>query len=77
MNERIKYHWSNVCKEEMPELDETCMTLQRQQRFAESLVRECTLWVSNSRYMYWKDAAALAQEIRDHFGIIKEVIEDE
>lgn len=41
MNERIKEMWTVVCKEEMPELDETCTTLQRQKKFAELIVQEC------------------------------------
>ena len=35
MNARDKELWSTVCQSEMPELDETCMTLQRQTKFAD------------------------------------------
>ena len=41
MNERIEKLWTKVCQSEMPELDETCMTLQRRTKFAELIVREC------------------------------------
>jgi hypothetical protein len=41
MNERIQKLWTKVCQDEMPELDETCMTLQRQEKFAELIVAEC------------------------------------
>ncbi len=41
MNERIKELWTSVCQNEMPELDETCMTLSRQRKFAELIVQEC------------------------------------
>jgi hypothetical protein len=41
MNERIRELWTEVCQSEMPELDESCMTLQRQAKFAELMVREC------------------------------------
>ena len=41
MNERIEKLWTKVCQSEMPELDETCMTLQRRTKFAELIVTEC------------------------------------
>ena len=41
MSERIKELWTSVCQNEMPELDETCMTLSRQRKFAELIVKEC------------------------------------
>ena len=40
MNERIKELWTSVCQNEMPELDETCMTLSRQRKFAELIIEE-------------------------------------
>jgi len=45
MNERIRELWTSVCQNEMPELDETCMTLSRQRKFAELIVQECALYV--------------------------------
>ena len=43
MNERIRAHdlWTQVCQEDMPELDETYMTMRRTRKFAELLIREC------------------------------------
>jgi len=41
MNERIRELWTQVCLDEMPELDETCMTLSRQRKFAELIVKQC------------------------------------
>ncbi len=43
MNERIRAHdlWTQVCQEDMPELDETCMTMRRTRKFAELIVQEC------------------------------------
>ena len=38
MNEQIKELWTKVCQSEMPELDESCMTLQRQAKFSELIV---------------------------------------
>lgn len=40
MNERIKQLWTKVCQSEMPELDESCMTLQRQAKFSELIVKD-------------------------------------
>jgi hypothetical protein len=40
MNEQIKELWTSVCQNEMPELDETCMTLSRQRKFAELIIEE-------------------------------------
>ena len=43
MNERIRAHdlWTQVCQEDMPELDETYMTMRRTRKFAELIVKEC------------------------------------
>ena len=40
MNNRIKELWTKVCQSEMPELDESCMTLQRQAKFSELIVKD-------------------------------------
>jgi hypothetical protein len=42
MNEQIKELWTSVCQNEMPELDETCMTLSRQRKFAELIIEEAS-----------------------------------
>ena len=57
MNERIRKLWSQVCKEEMPELDETCMTLQRQRKFAELIVQAC-IAQAKTDLMQWIQAQA-------------------
>lgn len=38
MNRLIEELWTKVCEEEMPELDGTCMTLQRQRLFTQLLL---------------------------------------
>ena len=58
---RIKQMWTKVCQGEMPELDETCMTLQRQEKFAEMIVREC----ANYAFSDDQDNKAMLK----HFGV--------
>jgi len=80
MNERISELWTSVCQNEMSELDETCMTLSRQRKFAELIVQECTEiakeiafkhQVKEDTYSAGKKAGAfeVAEGIKQHFGV--------
>lgn len=81
MNERIKQLWTKVCQSEMPELDESCMTLQRQAKFSELIVRECAetveVYIHESLYNglyergYNDGRNASASLIKQHFGVEK------
>jgi hypothetical protein len=67
MNERINKLWTKVCQEEMPELDVTCMTPQRQQKFTELIVRECVS-VAMEQYdetLPWGGV----EQVKEHFGV--------
>ncbi len=68
MNERIKQMWTKVCQDEMPELDETCMTLQRQEKFAELIVEDCfrVALVEGKGYL---DPIKLRDAMKKHFGV--------
>ena len=61
MNERIEKLWTKVCQSEMPELDETCMTLQRRTKFAELIVKKVLDEVSTRAFVSgdraWSDDA--------------------
>jgi ABC-type siderophore export system fused ATPase/permease subunit len=56
---RIKQMWTKVCQDEMPELDETCMTLQRQEKFAQMIVQECVNSIENNVFTWGLDQAAI------------------
>jgi hypothetical protein len=67
MNEQIRLLWTQVCQDEMPWLDETCMTLPRQRKFAQLIVRECAR-------VYWNiDDGEIHGEyvkvLKEHFGV--------
>lgn len=73
MNERIYAHdlWTRVCQEDIPELDETFMTMRRTRKFAELIVAECI-----SKYDEWaehstdKTSFHLARHnIKKYFGV--------
>jgi hypothetical protein len=70
MNERIEKLWTKVCQSEMPELDETCMTLQRRTKFAELIVKECAhiAWLYDDPKLYWH-GAVIAKSIKHRFGV--------
>jgi hypothetical protein len=75
MNQRFNAHdlWTRVCQEEMPELDESCMTMQRTRKFAELIVQECMNAVCDPSTTYLEsmtDASAMytaRERIRKHF----------
>jgi hypothetical protein len=80
MNERIRELWTSVCQNEMPELDETCMTLSRQRKFAELIFQECIRCCEgNSEYKNHTDTEwgkglasgiGLCKEaMKTHFGV--------
>ena len=74
MNEQIKLIWTEVCREEMPDLDESCMTLQRQKKFAELIVKECTRITEEAIAYELENSADLnpffiTREINNYFGI--------
>jgi hypothetical protein len=54
MNKRIRAHdlWTQVCQEDMPELDETCMTMRRTRKFAELIVQECIGVVEGGQFIH-------------------------
>ena len=66
MNERIRELWTSVCQNEMPELDETCMTLSRQRKFAELIVQECILIARKAEI---EDEVYAWFAISNHFGV--------
>jgi ABC-type siderophore export system fused ATPase/permease subunit len=70
--DRIKQMWTKVCQDEMPELDETCMTLQRQEKFAQMIIQECVNSIENNVFTWGLDQAATkgfcVDAIIDHFG---------
>ena len=83
MNQRFNAHdlWTRVCQEEMPELDESCMTMQRTRKFAELLIRECieqgkqiqSQSVSNGSEEYntgrEMGIEVFLNQIKKHFGV--------
>lgn len=68
MNERINQLWTKVCQDEMPELDVTCMTLQRQEKFADLLVQE-TLQVAKAGIEFGPN---MQDAVYTYFGIKNE-----
>jgi hypothetical protein len=66
MNERIRAHdlWTQVCQEDMPELDETFMTMRRTRKFAELIVRECSNFLKDTL-----DDHFAAEQLEEHFGV--------
>lgn len=68
MNERIRDLWTKVCQSEMPELNESCMTMQRQRKFAELIQKDM---IQNCRDMFIKDSVSwnLLTEKLEHFGV--------
>ena len=68
MNERIRAHdlWTQVCQEDMPELDETCMTMRRTRKFAELIVRECAELTTKE---YNNRGAIHGNDLLEHFGV--------
>jgi hypothetical protein len=70
MNKRVRSIWTEVCHSEMPELDETCMTLQRQEKFAKLIVKECGNVLNDN---YPPDDLLPIEEVtgclKRHFGV--------
>jgi hypothetical protein len=73
MNERIRAHdlWTQVCQEDMPELDETYMTMRRTRKFAELIVRECLdiLDDEDDGELAGRSVRIAAIRIKKHFGV--------
>lgn len=79
MNERIRAHdlWTQVCQEDMPELDETYMTMRRTRKFAELIIKECLMIVYERQVQaptdddgYFKVATDMVStDIKLHFGV--------
>ena len=75
MNERIRAHdlWTQVCQEDMPELDETFMTMRRTRKFAELIVQECIQAIQNESMNSsdeFEHGLRFAEgAILDHFGV--------
>ena len=75
MNERIRAHdlWTQVCQEDMPELDETFMTMRRTRKFAELIVKECVQAIQNESMNSsdeFEHGLRFAEgAILDHFGV--------
>lgn len=86
MNERIRAHdlWTQVCQEDMPELDETFMTMRRTRKFSELIVAECAGLFVDQKYMILNPHEPFANErvralkehdkdtvkkIKHHFGV--------
>ena len=67
MNQRFNAHdlWTRVCQEEMPELDESCMTMQRTRKFAELIVRECAHFITETATI----ETLLGDRLKEHFGV--------
>ncbi len=73
MNEQINQLWTRVCQDEMPELDVTCMTPQRQKKFSELIVKECT-GVLYKRFMgdlnrEDMEVRRCISDLKQHFGV--------
>ena len=71
MNERIRAHdlWTQVCQEDMPELDETYMTMRRTKKFAELIVRECANLFEIEYGTSEVSGNEVARVLQRHFGV--------
>jgi hypothetical protein len=70
MNERIRAHdlWTQVCQEDMPELDETFMTMRRTRKFAQLIVQECADVIQKDVSMKYKDGGETEEFMGGHYA---------